>query len=356
MRSTRQFSVVDMHSAGAPARVVVAGAPVVPGATIAEQRRYYVEHHDDVRKLLMYEPRGFSEMCGSILLEPCDPTADIGIVFIETGGWVEMCGAGTIGAATMLVETGRVEVVEPVTAIRFDTPVGIVTANVAVSGGAVQGVTIENVPSYLEYTDRTVSVEGHGDVLVDIAFGGNHYAVVKTADLRLGVRPEMSAELAEAGRRVRAAVNEQLDLRSPVDGMPFSVPMVLLCDEPTDESTRVLVFFGESGIDRSPGGTGTSARLAQQVGRGELGIGEPYVQESIIGSRFTGVATGTVRLGEMEAIVPSVTGRAFITALTTFVLDPDDPFDQGFGVGYGSDATAKGQRAAVSGASLQAAS
>ncbi|SNT50705.1 proline racemase family protein [Rhodococcoides kyotonense] len=344
MRSRIQFSVIDSHSAGAPARVVVGGMPPVKGESIAEIRTYLERERDDIRKLLMYEPRGHSEMCGSILLPPCNPEADLGIVFIETGGWMTMCGAGTIGAATVVVETGMVPVVEPVTTVVFDTPAGLVTAQVEVAGGVVQGVTIENVPSFLFAADVAVEVPGYGSVSVDIAYGGNFYAIVPAKEFGLAVVPEHSARLAEVGRLVRDAVNKTVTAVHPIDGPADHIPLIILSEETpqADGAFRNLVFFGESGVDRSPGGTGTSARMAQRYGKGQQKLGEKYVQESIIGSQFEGTLVRTEQLGDREAVVPTIRGRAFITAMSTFVLDPDDPFPEGFGVGYASDA--KGAR------------
>ncbi|MEU1301664.1 proline racemase family protein [Streptomyces shenzhenensis] len=341
MRSRLQYSVIDAHSAGAPARVVIGGAPHVSGGTMEEIRATYEREHDDVRKFLMYEPRGFSEMCGSILMPPCDPRADFGIVFIETGGWMTMCGAGTIGAATVVVETGMVAAVEPVTTVTFDTPAGLVTAEVEVAEGAVQGVTIENVPSFLYATDQRIEVPGHGTVTVDIAYGGNFYAIVPASAFGLSVIPEHSARLAEAGRLVREAVNKAVTVAHPTEGPAGPIPLVILMeDEPqADGAHRNLVFFGESGIDRSPGGTGTSARMAQRYGRGRQQLGETYIQESIIGTQFEGRLIRTTQLGDITAVVPTIRGRAHITATTTFHLDPDDPYPHGFGVGYASDAT-----------------
>lgn len=339
MRSTRTFTVIDAHSAGTPARVITSGVPAASGETIAQQRAWLMKRHDDVRKLLMYEPRGNAQMSGSIIVPPCDPRADLGIVFVEVGGWLTMCGAGTIGAATVAVETGMVPVAEPETTIVFDTPAGLVTAVVEVRSGAVQGVTIENVPSFLHSRDVAVEVPGWGTVSVDVAYGGNYYAIVDTARFGLTLDPARTAELAAVGRAVRAAVAAVVDVEDPVTGAPDVIRDVLLCDEPRPDGAHpVLVFFGENGIDRSPGGTGTSARMAQRYARGLQAIGDEYVQESIIGSRFIGRLTEAAEVGGRAAVVPSITGRAHVTGLTTFVIDPDDPFVEGFGVGYGADA------------------
>lgn len=177
MKSSIQYAVIDAHSAGAPARVVVGGVKPVPGDSIREKREYLKTHHDAIRKLLMYEPRGSSEMCGSILMPPCDARADAGIVFIETGGWPLMCGAGTIGAATVMVESGYVVAVEPLTVITFETPAGLVTAEVEVQDGVVKGVTLQNVASYMVLPEQVLNLPALGAVTVDIVYGGNYYAL-----------------------------------------------------------------------------------------------------------------------------------------------------------------------------------
>ncbi|WP_144158067.1 proline racemase family protein [Paraburkholderia sp. BCC1885] len=340
MKSIVQYSVIDAHSAGAPARVVVGGVPAVPGSTIAEKRVHLMENRDEIRKLLMYEPRGSSEMCGSILMRPCNSQADIGIVFIETGGWPTMCGAGTIGAATVMVENGYVTVIEPMTRITFDTPAGLVAADVEVSDGQVNGVTIQNVASYMVAPDQILDVPGHGTVSVDVVYGGNYYALVPASTLGLEIRPDFAENLVLAGRTVRDSVNRDLRLTDPVTGKKFDVPMVIFTEEMNEGGTyRNLVFFGESGVDRSPGGTGTSARMAQRHFHGQQAVGEKFAHESIVGSIFEGAFVETKMLGNIEAIVPRIRGRAHIIAQSTFLLDPEDPFVEGFGVGYASDAS-----------------
>ncbi|RKP57721.1 proline racemase family protein [Pararobbsia silviterrae] len=339
MKSIVHYSVIDAHSAGAPARVVVGGMAPVRGDTIAEKRIHLMEHRDAVRKLLMYEPRGSSEMCGSVLMRPCNALADIGIVFMEAGGWPTMCGAGTIGAATVMVESGYVEVVEPMTRITFDTPAGLVAADVDVLDGQVTGVTIQNVPSYMVAPDQRLDVPGLGEVSVDIVFGGNYYALVSASAVGLEVRPDFAERLVEVGRLIRERVNHDLVRKDPVTGLTFRVPMVIFTEDMNSSGTyRNLVFFGESGVDRSPGGTGTSARMAQRHYRGQQALGETFSHESIIGSVFEGVYKETTMLGDVEAIIPRIRGRAHIIAQSTFLLDPEDPFREGFGVGYASDA------------------
>lgn len=345
MRSERQFTVVDAHSAGAQARVVVGGVPAVPGATIRDKRAFLRQNRDDIRKLLMYEPRGGAQMSGSIILPPCDPRADVGIVFIESGGWLTMCGAGTIGAATVLIETGMVPKSEPLTTVMFDTPAGLVTASVEVRDGAVQGVGLENVPSFLAVADHRVDLDGFGPVSVDVSYGGNFYIMAAARDFGLEIVPAAAERLVAVGRELRRRVNESLTVTHPLEAEPQPIPNVVFTQAAAAGSDRHrnMVLFGEAGVDRSPGGTGTSARMAQRFARGELGLDEPFRHESIIGSVFEGRLLRVETLGPYEAVVPTIRGRAFITGLSTFVLDPADSFPEGFGVGYAADARPKGR-------------
>lgn len=333
MRSKVQFSVIDAHSAGAPARVVVAGVPHVSGSSIPEKRARLMRDHDGLRKLLVNEPRGSSEMCGSLILPPIDPAADVGIVFIESGGWPEMCGAGTIGAATVLIEAGMVTATEPVTTVRFDTPAGLVTASATVEKGAVTGVTIQNVPSFMVMPDQSVELPEFGDVTVDIVYGGNLYALVPASRFGLQIVSQDAERLVAAGRVLRDAVNRQLAIRHPIEDRAATVPMIIFTEEADAAGVcRNMVYFGPSGVDRSPGGTGTSARMAQRYYRGQQGLHEPFLHDSIIGSRFEGRLVATTTVGDFEAVVPAIRGRAHITAYTTFLLDPEDPFPEGFAV------------------------
>ena len=339
MKSAVQYAVIDAHSAGAPARVVVGGVKPVPGASISDKREYLKTHHDDIRKLLMYEPRGSSEMCGSILMPPCDSRADMGIVFIETGGWPIMCGAGTIGAATVMVENGYVAVTEPLTIITFESPAGLVSAEVAVCDGVVQGVTLQNVASYMVMPDQRIHLAAYGEVSVDIVYGGNYYALIAAQALDMQVEPICAEQLVLAGREIRDAVNRDLTLIDPLTGKNIQVPMVIFTEEENSRGTfRNLVFFGESGVDRSPGGTGTSARMAQRYYRGELDLNEKFPHESMIGSLFIGELARASNENGVTLVIPRIRGRAHIVAHSTFLLDPQDPFIEGFGVGYGSDA------------------
>lgn len=331
MRSRRTFHAVDSHTEGMPTRVVVGGVGTVPGATMAERRRWFMEHSDDVRTLLMYEPRGHSAMSGAVLQPPTRPDADFGVLFIEVSGLLPMCGHGTIGVATVLVETGMVPVTEPVTTIRLDTPAGLVVAEVAVEDGAATSVTLANVPSYAHTLDATVEVPGYGEVRYDLAFGGNFYAIVELADLKLPFDRSRAGDLLSAGLAVMDAVNAAGPPVHPErDDIAGCHHVYLKAPGSTARLSRHAMAIHPGWFDRSPCGTGTSARMAQLHARGELAVGQEFVNESFIGTRFTGRLLGETTVGPYAAVLPSLTGRAWITGTSQFHLDPSDPFPAGF--------------------------
>lgn len=334
MRSSLVVTAVDSHTEGMPTRVVTGGFGELPGESMADRRLYVMHERDSIRRFLMYEPRGHSAMSGAILQRPTRPDADIGVVFIEVSGCLPMCGHGTIGTATVLVETGMVEVKEPVTVIRFDTPAGLVNATVAVRDGHAESVTIRNVPAYLHLRDATVAVPGIGEVVLDLAWGGNFYAILPAA--RVGLRPEPAFhdELIRTGLDVMAAVNEQLEFHHPEHTAIDYCHHVLLTEPGEGEvSSRSATAIHPGWLDRSPCGTGTSARMAQLHARGALALDEAFVHESVIGSRFVGKLLGSARVGDFDAVVPSFRGRAWITGLASYLLDPDDPYPAGFRLG-----------------------
>lgn len=343
MRSAKVFAAVDSHTEGMPTRVITGGVGVLPGRTMADRRRYLMQERDDLRTLLMYEPRGHSAMSGAILQPPCREDADTGVVFIEVSGCLPMCGHGTIGVATVLVETGMVDVKEPVTEIRLDTPAGLVVANVEVSDGAAAAVTIRNVPAFLQLRDARVTAGGLGELTLDLAWGGNYYAILPAADAGAEVRPERHDDLIARGLAVMAAVNEQLSFAHPDQPEIKECHHVIFTAPGGGEvSARAATVIHPGWIDRSPCGTGTSARMAQLHARGALGLEEDFVHASLIGSRFTGRLTGTTQVGEFPAVVPTVRGRAWVTGMATYLLDPEDPFPAGFLVRGGAAADGAG--------------
>jgi proline racemase len=331
MRAKKVYAAVDSHTEGMPTRVITAGVGVLPGRTMADRRRYLMSERDDLRTLLMYEPRGHAAMSGAILQPPSRPDADAGVVFIEVSGCLPMCGHGTIGVATVLVETGMVEVKEPVTQIRLDTPAGLVEASVEVDDGRAAAVTIRNVPAYLHLRDAAVTVPGLGRLVLDLAWGGNFYAVLPASAVGLEVGPESHDDLVAAGLAVMAAVNEQLSFAHPEQPDIDHCHHVIFTAPGDDQvSARGATAIHPGWIDRSPCGTGTSARMAQLHARGQLDLHEDFVHASIIGSVFTGRLVGTTTVGEFPAVVPTVRGRAWVTGMASYMLDPDDPFPAGF--------------------------
>jgi proline racemase len=314
-----------------PTRVVTGGVGPIPGETMLERKLHFESQMDELRLLLMREPRGHGAMSGAILQPPTRDDADWGVLFIEVSGCLPMCGHGTIGVATVLVETGMVAVTEPETVVRLDVPAGLVEARVRVEHGRARSVTLRNVPSFLLARDREVDVPGLGTIAYDMAYGGNFYALTPAADAGLVVDPARSAELIDAGRRVMTAINATARPEHPEDPRIAGCRHVVFHEPGRDGAdARAATSIHPGWLDRSPCGTGTSARMAQLHARGELGLGDPFVNESVIGSRFTGRAVAETTVGGLPAIVPEITGRAWITGMGQYLLDAEDPFPAGF--------------------------
>ena len=331
MRSARYFSAVDSHTEGMPTRVITGGVPTLPGDTMLDRKLHFEAERDELRLLLMREPRGHGAMSGAILQPPTLPDADWGVLFIEVSGCLPMCGHGTIGVATVLVETGMVEVTEPETVIRLDTPAGLVAAHVAVEGGRATAVTLRNVPSFLHEQDSTVDVPGLGTVTYDLAFGGNFYALLEAASVGLAPAPDQAQALIDAGLAIMAAINAARLPVHPEDARISGCRHVVLHAPGHDGAdARAATAIHPGWLDRSPCGTGTSARIAQLHARGELEVGVPFVNESVIGTRFTGRAVSVTEVAGRPAIIPEITGRAWITGIGQYLLDPSDPFPAGF--------------------------
>ena len=331
MRSRLVLHAVDSHTEGMPTRVITGGVGVIPGATMSERRAYFMEHMDHLRTLLMYEPRGHASMSGAILQPPTRPDADFGVLFIEVSGCLPMCGHGTIGVATVLVETGMVPIVEPVTMVRLDTPAGLVTAEVHVKDGAATAVTLANVPAYSVALDRKVTLPSGDTVTYDLAYGGNFYAILPLEQFGLPFDRARKNEILAAGLQLMEAINEQDEPVHPLDSTVRACHHVqFLAPDATPQYSRHAMAIHPGWFDRSPCGTGTSARMAQLHARGLLEVGQEFVNESFIGTRFMGRLLGETTVGDLPAVLPSITGRAWITATAQYLLDPTDPFPAGF--------------------------
>jgi proline racemase len=316
-----RVEAVDSHTEGMPTRVITSGVDPIPGATMLERKLHFEREMDDLRLLLMREPRGHAAMSGAILQPPTRADADVGVLYIEVSGCLPMCGHGTIGVATVLVETGLVEVREPETVVRLDTPAGLVEARVAVEQGRARGVTIRNVPSFLYERERHAA-----GTVCDIAFGGNFYAFVPVDE----VDPARADEYIRRGAEIMAAINETPPVHPLDEHIAGCRHVVFHAPGHDGAHARNATSIHPGWLDRSPCGTGTSARMALLHANGELAIGEPFVNESVIGTRFTGRLVEETRVGDLPAVVPEITGRAWITGRGDYRLEADDPFPAGF--------------------------
>jgi proline racemase len=331
VRASRYFSAVDSHTEGMPTRVITGGVGVIPGDTMAARRVHFMENLDHIRQFLVNEPRGHAAMSGAILQPPTRPDADTGVLYIEVSGCLPMCGHGTMGVATVLVETGMVTVTEPVTTVRLDTPAGLVTAAVEVQDGRATSVTIQNVPSFSLELDAVVDVPGICEVRYDMAYGGNFYAILPIKDLGIAFDKAEKDRMLAAGLEIMAAINDQCRPVHPADpdiGGCKHVQLVAPGNEHSDSRNAMVIHPGW--FDRSPCGTGTSARMAQLYARGDLEIGQDFVNESLLGTTFTGRLIETATVGGLPAVIPTVSGRAWITGMGQYLLDPTDPFPAGF--------------------------
>ncbi|MGY6653305.1 proline racemase family protein [Amycolatopsis sp. TRM77291] len=331
MRSIRSITAVDSHTEGMPTRVVTGGVGVIPGGTMAERRRYFMENMDHLRQFLMNEPRGHPAMSGAILQPPARPDADWGVVYIEVSGCLPMCGHGTIGVATVLVETGMVEVTEPKTVVRLDTPAGLVHAEVEVRDGRAVRVKLRNVASFLAERDAVVEVPGLGEVRYDLAYGGNFYAILGLSQVDIPFDRAEKDRILAAGLDIMAAINDQRPPEHPADPLIGGCKHVQFLAPGSDaRSSRNAMAIHPGWFDRSPCGTGTSARMAQLHARGELPLHTTFENSSFIGTTFTGELVAETTVGGVPAVVPEFSGRAWITGNATYLLDPDDPFPAGF--------------------------
>jgi proline racemase len=316
-----RIEAVDSHTEGMPTRVVTAGVDPIPGATMLERKLHFEAEMDDLRLLLMREPRGHAAMSGAILQPPTRADADWGVLFIEVSGLLPMCGHGTIGVATVLVESGMVEVREPETVVRLDTPAGLVEARVAVKDGRAVAVTLRNVPAFLyERARHAAGVE------CDIAFGGNFYAFVPVGE----VDPARADEYIARGAEIMTAINDDPPVHPEDPRIAGCRHVVFHAPGRDGAHARNATSIHPGWLDRSPCGTGTCARMALLHASGDLAIGDPFVNESIIGTRFTGRLVGETTVGGLAAVVPEITGRAWITGRGDYRLEADDPFPAGF--------------------------
>lgn len=330
--SCKTFFCVDAHTCGNPVRVVCGGAPLLKGKNMSEKRQHFLQEFDWIRKGLMFEPRGHDMMSGSMVYEPSCDDFDVSILFIETSGCLPMCGHGTIGTVTVLIEK---EIITPKIdgIVRIETPAGLVEAEYEKdSKGRVSSVKITNIPSYLHSQNLCVKSSVLGELKVDVAYGGNFYAIVDVQENFSGIENFSASDLISMSKELRDGLNKNYEFVHPQNKTIRGLSHIEWTGKVLDSSSsgRNAVFYGEKAIDRSPCGTGTSARMAQLYSKGKLRVGEDFVHESFIGSKFIGRIEKEVKLDSFNGIIPSIQGWAKITGLNTITIDDDDPYAHGF--------------------------
>ena len=329
------ITTIDAHAAGEPLRIVTGGLPPLPGKTILEKRRYMQQHFDHIRRILMWEPRGHRDMYGAVLTQNVTPEGDVGVLFMHNEGYSTMCGHGVIALVTALLETGALPAKDQHTSVNLDTPAGLVQATAHLdSHGHVERVSFLNVPSFLYARDVELDLPAYGHLTVDVAFGGAFYAFLPAAQVGLRIVPDQAEHLAAAGDTITQAVNAVLPVKHPFEEDLGFLYGTIFTDQPEDPThhSRNVCIFANAQVDRSPTGTGVSGRLALHFAKGEITGDQRIIVESILGaaSTFSGRVVGHTQVGPYEAVVPEVSGTAYITGRHEFVLDPGDKPGQGF--------------------------
>ncbi|MGH7744674.1 MAG: proline racemase family protein [Candidatus Dormibacteria bacterium] len=347
MRVSRMISAVDLHAAGEPGRVIIGGVLDVPGRTMFEKKTYLEQHGDGLRKLMLREPRGYPAANCNLLLPPTNPRAHAGFVIMEQVEYPPMSGTNTICVVTTLIETGMVAADEPTTTIMLDTPAGLVAVKAEVQNGKVKQVTFENVPAFAVHLDANVEVPQLGTVTVDVAYGGMFYVIAEAGPLGLRLTPDEGRDIVRVAEMIKAATREQLPVVHPENRGIRGVTIAELTGPPTNPNAvaknTVVCSTGEldwnrpatwtGAIDRSPCGTGTCARMAALYAKGRLQLNEAFPHEGILGTIFTGCLVRETQVGQYRAVVPTLSGTAWVTGFAQYVVDPEDPFPEGFTVG-----------------------
>lgn len=328
------LKTIDSHTMGESTRIVYDGFPALKGITMMEKKNDLIEHYDFLRSALMLEPRGHRDMFGALLTEPVHPEADYGVIFMDSGGCLNMCGHGSIGTASMLVETGMVKVTEPYTEVVLDAPSGIIRTKVHVVDGEAVEVSILNVPAFLYKENLTIETREKGTIPFDISFGGSFFALVDAEKIGLSLELENITEITDLGMELLDTINRNVEIKHPYLNITTVDLVEFYSHTDTPEADmKNCVIFGDAQADRSPCGTGTSAKLATLYAKGELGLHEEFIYESITGSLFRGEAVKEVEIAGGTGIIPQITGSAYITGFNEWILDEQDPLRNGFLLG-----------------------
>lgn len=327
-----RIKTIDAHTGGEPLRVIVDGFPPLPKGTILEKRRYIKENFDHLRTALMWEPRGHADMYGALLTEPASAENDIGVIFLHNEGYSTMCGHGIIGLGVVLLDCGLIQKEGNPAIIRIEAPAGLITAYAYRENGRVRTVAFHNVPSFVYLADQTVQVPGVGEVHYDIAFGGAFYAFVQAEEVGVGLEAKDFRTLIDLGMRIKHAVMEAVPIKHPFEEDLSFLYGTIFVGKPREAGhhSRNVCIFAEGEVDRSPTGTGVSARLALHYAKKEIALGQSITIESIIGTTFTGKVVQTVQYGPYEAVIPEVSGNASVVGLCEWLIDPQDPLKHGF--------------------------
>ncbi len=327
-----KIKAVDAHTAGEPLRIYIEGYPEPQGETILLKRRYALENMDYLRTATMWEPRGHADMYGCLITKPVTDDGDLGVLFLHNEGYSSMCGHGIIAITKVGLETGLIKNIADKKTIRIDTPAGRVTATANWENNNVTEVSFNNVPSFLQESDQQVIVPGLGKVKYDLAFGGAYYALVQAAGFKVDLNASGFRRLIELGTNIKQAIIDNRDIVHPFErdlGFLYGVIFIGEAQDKNNHSRNVCVFANGE-VDRSPTGTGVSARTAVHYSRGELDLNQPFSVESILGTCFTGEAVEEVKYGPYQAVIPKITGSAHISGLNTLLIDPEDPLKHGF--------------------------
>jgi len=331
-RNWRRITTFDVHAAGEPLRIITGGWPQLPGESILSKRHYLEENYDFLRQAILWEPRGHANMYGCILTEKERPDSDFGVLFLHNQGYGTMCGHGIIGLVTYVLETGIIEAKGDHPILKIDTAAGQVRARAVLKSGRVSEVSFQNVPSFVYALDQEIDVPDFGKVLIDIAYGGAFYAFCRAEDLKVSLIPENFSRLIDLGMRIKKAVMKRLPILHPFEKeLSFLFGTIIIGPaQAQGHHSRNVCVFADGEVDRSPTGTGVSARAALHYARGEIQPGEVFIVESILGTCFKGCVKEVTTFGPYPAVIPEVTGSAFITGRAEFFISPDDPLKDGF--------------------------
>lgn len=335
MRADQEFRVIDSHSGGAPSRLVLSGVPQLAGATVMEMMHDFAAHHDWIRRALVLEPRGRGLTSAVVLLPPTRPDADVGAFFMEAHGYLPMCGSDTISTVTVLLETGRLPITGPQTLVRLDTPAGLIEATARVEDGRVRGVSFVGAPAFCLLPEQKLEIPGFGMVQLDVSYGGNFYAIMDAAQFDLDLAPDTVDQAVAIAAAAHRAVNSEIEVQHPALPSVRGVTHVQLFNQPAEDGgpTKVMVIMPRGLVDRSPCGTGTTAKVATLYSKGLLELGQPFVHRSVTGASFTGRPVEPGQVASVPACRVEITGTAYLTADSTIYVDQDDELAAGFQLG-----------------------